>query len=573
SNSPNPHTWELDEEDDETSLKITRKKRIPFNDVAYQLDNGKFIYCELGEDLYVKQGQEKIYADLPCIGISGAAVHGNAFYFTSHHEGMVCKATHSSGGGISVSSRETFGGEKFFGNGLCIRKVNGKGYAYGMWDDSDRDGILIDSSFVKWNEVYLSRIHRGILVFVSTSAESYLSVTKLGAGAIVVKPYGHVEVYANDAYPWIYLITKEGEIHVVDMTTLKLLPAVTLRDVSDIYHICGVFNGIITVKGRLHDGNEDYLLSAQLPHVNSHINENMQEFQSRFRNYFTINKILGGGGNGVVFKVTHMRDESNYAIKRIAVSREKETHVLQEVKEIADLDHPRIIRYFNTWIEGPPEGWQSDVDMNIARRNSSSGNILRMDYQSNSSFIYMHMELCTYSLAGWLNQNRAASTRSIPRTKSWFKQILSAIDYIHDMDLIHGNLKPSNVLFADEDNLKVSDIGLPTERMEKRGSEPKGKNISADLYKSPEEIEFNAILHNSSKSDVFALGLILVELSRAMTFEEKIKAFSDYRLGKQSDRIENIAMAELVELLTRVYPGIRPTCKEILSHPYLVNDN
>jgi hypothetical protein len=33
---------------------------------------------------------------------------------------------------------------------------------------------------------------------------------------------------------------------------------------------------------------------------------------------------------------------------------------MREVKILAKLDHKNIVRYFNTWLERPPAGWQED---------------------------------------------------------------------------------------------------------------------------------------------------------------------------------------------------------------------
>ena len=61
-----------------------------------------------------------------------------------------------------------------------------------------------------------------------------------------------------------------------------------------------------------------------------------------------------------MFKAKHRLDEGYYAVKRIAVADNDRAiqKVLREVRAMAKLDHRGIIRYYHTWIERPPPGWQ-----------------------------------------------------------------------------------------------------------------------------------------------------------------------------------------------------------------------
>lgn len=37
---------------------------------------------------------------------------------------------------------------------------------------------------------------------------------------------------------------------------------------------------------------------------------------------------------------------------------------MREVKALAKLDHKNIIRYFSSWVEHPPLGWEQEHDKN-----------------------------------------------------------------------------------------------------------------------------------------------------------------------------------------------------------------
>ncbi|KAM6912855.1 eukaryotic translation initiation factor 2-alpha kinase 3 [Xenentodon cancila] len=98
------------------------------------------------------------------------------------------------------------------------------------------------------------------------------------------------------------------------------------------------------------------------------------DYVSRYLTDFEPVQCLGRGGFGVVFEARNKVDDCNYAIKRIRLpnrelAREK---VMREVKALAKLEHPGIIRYFNAWQESPPEGWQEEMDQRWLRDTSTT---------------------------------------------------------------------------------------------------------------------------------------------------------------------------------------------------------
>ncbi|GMS86359.1 hypothetical protein PENTCL1PPCAC_8534 [Pristionchus entomophagus] len=111
--------------------------------------------------------------------------------------------------------------------------------------------------------------------------------------------------------------------------------------------------------------------------------------------------------------------------------------------------------------------------------------------------------------------------------KSWFKQMIDAV--VHGQ-LVHGHLKPSNILFVAKDHLKLCTRGMKPEQ----GSGD--VNNEATLYMSPEQ---RPVLPYTSNSDVFSLGLILVELCLVMTPTVRSEIFENYRSGLQCELIQD----------------------------------
>ncbi|GMS87324.1 hypothetical protein PENTCL1PPCAC_9499, partial [Pristionchus entomophagus] len=144
-------------------------------------------------------------------------------------------------------------------------------------------------------------------------------------------------------------------------------------------------------------------------------------------------------------------------------------------------------------------------------------------------------QLCKYSLTTWLTDNTTPESRHLPKMKAIFKNIVSGVKHIHSKNFIHRDLKPCNILFDDDNRLKIADMGILLERKIENGVETAvdhdGRGTT--IYMSPEQ--FSCFTELDSKSDVFTMGLILAELCVAMDFCRKIEIFNNYRLGNQND--------------------------------------
>jgi serine/threonine protein kinase len=102
---------------------------------------------------------------------------------------------------------------------------------------------------------------------------------------------------------------------------------------------------------------------------------------SRYKSEFKELSALGRGGFGTVFKCENALDSREYAIKKIWIKSQmlngkvtehfsKKLHrVLREVKILALLDHPNIVRYYTAWLE-------VDEDAKADDESNSSNSIL-----------------------------------------------------------------------------------------------------------------------------------------------------------------------------------------------------
>jgi len=98
---------------------------------------------------------------------------------------------------------------------------------------------------------------------------------------------------------------------------------------------------------------------------------------------------------------------------------------------------------------------------------------------------------------------RQASTEQI---LEWFRECLEALEYLHGQGILHGDLKPANILIQKSGHLKLVDFGLATLGQSLQQGQSRG--IQGSLpYLAPEVIEGK----RQAASDLFATGTIFYE--------------------------------------------------------------
>ncbi|XP_062604583.1 maternal embryonic leucine zipper kinase-like isoform X2 [Saccostrea cucullata] len=155
----------------------------------------------------------------------------------------------------------------------------------------------------------------------------------------------------------------------------------------------------------------------------------------------------------------------------------------------------------------------------------------------------------------------------------FFRQIVSAVAYIHNRGYAHRDLKPENLLLDEDQNLKLIDFGLC--------AKPKGGMDSqlytccgSPAYAAPELVSGREYL--GSEADLWSMGILLYALLCGYLPFDDDKIPSLYK-KIQSGKYETPSWLSeesksLITSMLQVDPKKRVTIRNLLNHSWLMSE-
>lgn len=197
---------------------------------------------------------------------------------------------------------------------------------------------------------------------------------------------------------------------------------------------------------------------------------------------FNILGWLGGGRFSSVYLAEALQTGRIYALKVAEGGKEAERHLSREAEALSGLSHPGIVKFYA-----------------CEEVNGRPALVLE--------------QVPGMSLRALLNEEKTVQNLTVEQIKSLLLEILKPVQYLHQHNIVHGDLKPENiaVFFPDSSNVQVKllDLGLSGEE---------GKGAGTPLYMAPETYRGEL----TSRSDIWSIGIILFELLFGISPMEKL---------------------------------------------------
>ncbi|MBV9670696.1 MAG: protein kinase, partial [Acidobacteriales bacterium] len=161
----------------------------------------------------------------------------------------------------------------------------------------------------------------------------------------------------------------------------------------------------------------------------------------------------------------------------------------------------------------------------------------------------------------------------VHRVMDWGRQIAQALAAAHEHSIVHGDIKPENLMVRPDGYIKVLDFGLARQLMaaEQAGSTNHSGVAGGTLnYMSPERIRGE---QPSRASDIFSLGLMLYELASGThpfatdSLIDTAHAIAHNTLKPASALNPRIPRAfdQLIGSMLAKDPGKRPSAEALVS--------
>ena len=256
--------------------------------------------------------------------------------------------------------------------------------------------------------------------------------------------------------------------------------------------------------------------------------------------HFILEKICGRGGMSKIYRAVDLFNEKRVAVKILD----------------ADCDDPAL-----------QNGYRNEYDM-LFKLIGVKGIVQVYDVGVIDGVCYMTMQ---YLPGGDAEQRLRAG--KLPERKivaNWLADVGEGLDAAHNLNIVHHDIKPSNIFINPEGRALLGDFDLADYRQDGDIVTP-CHGWASPAYVSPERLYGGG---EDYKGDIFSLGVTAYELlGRKMPFsingaafdlyeERRLMAFDDlYKLAPELGR----ETSDLVRSMLEFDPAMRPDYPEAVA--------
>ncbi|CAG8520286.1 7035_t:CDS:10 [Paraglomus occultum] len=291
-------------------------------------------------------------------------------------------------------------------------------------------------------------------------------------------------------------------------------------------------------------------------------------------NNYVLKQELGQGAFGRVVLAEDKNSDKRYAIKEFSKSRLRRVH------------SGRGRRRGWRALRGPSAGGASPDTSNplyLVRdevailKKLSHPNIVRLFEvldDANGDSLYMVFELCEKGVLMNVNILKKAKPFPEDKARSYFRDIILGVEYLHSNDIVHRDIKPDNLLLSSDDTLKIVDFGVS--EIFASGNDKTVKPAGSPAFMAPELCESGHGEISGKATDIWSMGVTLYCMLFGTLPFVKDNVVELYESIKNDEppmpETTDPRLKDLFKKILAKNPSERITLQQLREHPWVTND-
>uniref|UniRef100_A0A915C9E9 Protein kinase domain-containing protein n=2 Tax=Parascaris univalens TaxID=6257 RepID=A0A915C9E9_PARUN len=263
--------------------------------------------------------------------------------------------------------------------------------------------------------------------------------------------------------------------------------------------------------------------------------------------YWTLKEVIGDGAFGNVYKAVSKSDPTRVAAaKAMELDDDEGAAVMVEVEILTHCVHPNIVQLYDAFTMG--------------------------------NRITLLLEFCG---GGAIDSIMVELSRGLtePQIQCVMREVLKALDFLHQNNVIHRDLKAGNVLLTNDAKVKLADFGVSAFCKDAR--EERSTFIGTPYWMAPEvmlcetfpEKKYNKL------ADIWSFGITLIEMAEERPpYSEMNPAKVVFKIIKaEPPTLErpsqwSSSFRDVVFRCLTKDPQNRPTAADLICHPFFAKE-
>ncbi|PBK78187.1 Pkinase-domain-containing protein [Armillaria solidipes] len=261
--------------------------------------------------------------------------------------------------------------------------------------------------------------------------------------------------------------------------------------------------------------------------------------------------LIGAGSFGKVYLGMDASNGLLMAVKQVelptgsAPNEERKKNMLSalehEIELLQDLQHENIVQYLYSSLE--------DDCLNIFLEYVPGGSVTAL--------------------------LRSYGAFEEPLVKTFVRQILQGLSYLHERDIIHRDIKGANILVDNKGGVKISDFGISKKvdvQVLAGNNRVHRPSLQGSVFwMAPEVVKQSG---HTQKADIWSVGCLVVEmLTGEHPWAQLTQMQAIFKIGSSArPAIPSDISSEAQDFLTKTFEidhEARPAAAELLKHPWI----